>query len=271
MNTHGINPRPLRPVIALTFGLLIAVATAGAACGPAQASEYDPSAEHELTYANPDTIREAVYRMESAYEGVNDYTAIFYKRERVRGRMLPWETMEIKFRKPFAVYLRWLDGKKKDQESLFVKGWNNNKIMAHPGSFPDITVSLSPDSSLAMRGNRHPITDCGIGHIIELITRDMRRSEANPDDNVRFLDHGYSYVYGARSRCVEAIMPTAEDSGYYGHRAKICMDASSELPNRVQIWDRENNLIEDYGFKDLRVNPGLTGASFDPENPEYGF
>ncbi len=271
MNTHNSKKRSLRPLAVLALGLVAAASLSSMSCSPAQAAEAEPGLleQYGLTYADPDTVREAVYRMESAYGRVNDYTATFYKRERVRGRLLPMEIMEIKFRKPFAVYLKWIGKRHQDQESLYVKGWNNNKIMAHPGSFPDVTVSLSPNSSLAMRGNRHNITECGIGKIIELIAHDMRRSESNPDHDVRFIDHGYTKVYGSRSRCVEAIMP--EDAGYYGHRAKICMDTQTDLPNRVQIWNHDNNLVEDYGFKNLQVNPGLTSDDFDPENPDYSF
>ncbi len=220
--------------------------------------------------ADVDEIRQLIYDMETAYEGVHDYTTIFYKKERVRGRMLPQEKMLLKFRKPFSVYLKWLSGKREGQETLFSKGWNGDKILAHPGSFPDVTVSLRPLGSMAMRGNRHPITDVGIGNTIRLIVRDFRLGQIRKDD-VKLYDHGVSQVYGARSRCIEAITPERKVAKYYAPRAKICVNLKTGLPNRVQVWDRENNLLEDYGFSNTQINPGLGDSDFDPESPEYGF
>jgi hypothetical protein len=30
-------------------------------------------------------------------------------------------------------------------------------------------------------------------------------------------------------------------------------------------------LIERYGYRNLRLNPGLTNTDFDPKKPDYGF
>ncbi len=220
--------------------------------------------------ANVDEIRQLIYDMETAYEGVHDYTTIFYKKERIRGRMIPQEKMLLKFRKPFSVYLKWLSGKRSGQETLFVQGWNSDKILAHPGSFPDVTVSLRPTSSLAMRGNRHAITEVGIGNTIRLIVRDFRLGQIRKDD-VKLYDHGISQIYGERSRCVEAVTPERKVAKFYAPRAKICVNLKTGLPNKVQVWDRQGNLIEDYGFSNTQLNTGLSSGDFDPSNTEYGF
>ena len=264
--------RHLRHPAAGILAVLVAgaVGSVATSCGRASA-EVSQTEALPADHADPSSIRELVYALDERYAEVHDYRATFYKRERVRGRMLEREKILMKFRKPFSVYFLWLDGKREGQESIYVQGWNNDKIRAHPGSFPDITVNLKPRSSLAMRDNRHPVTEAGIGNVIKLITRDVRRGEARPQDGVRFVDHGYETVHGAKSRCVEAIMPADAESGYYAHRAKICVDQRTELPNRVLIWDHTNTLVEDYAFAGIQVNVGLTDADFDPDNPTYGF
>ena len=216
-------------------------------------------------------LRQHVFAMERAYSRVQDYTATFYKQERVKGELLPLETIELKFRKPFGVYLRWLSGDFAGREVIYVRGWNEDKIRAHQGSFPDVTVSLRPDSSLAMRGNRHPITKVGFGEIIRLMVRDARLAEARPQDDVQYTDLGEWDVYGTRSRCIEARAPGGKFSPYYAPRAKICFSVKTKLPTRVSSWDEEDNLVEDYAFSDVRLNPGLTDADFDPENADYNF
>ncbi len=44
---------------------------------------------------------------EAAYHSVTNYTAVFYKRQRVDNKLLREETILIKFRKPFSLYMVW--------------------------------------------------------------------------------------------------------------------------------------------------------------------
>jgi hypothetical protein len=46
-------------------------------------------------------------RMVHAYDGIRDYTALFLKRERINGVLLPLETIELRFQAPFKVYMAW--------------------------------------------------------------------------------------------------------------------------------------------------------------------
>lgn len=216
-------------------------------------------------------LRDEVYAMERAYAGVKDYTATFYKQERVKGSLLPVETVLLKFRKPFSVYLRWTGDNFNGREVLYVRGWNDDKIRAHQGSFPDITVNLQPDAALAMKGNRHPITDLGFGEVIDKVVRAAKLSEMRPQDNVQYVDHGESTLYGARVHCIESIAPVKKFSPYYSHRAKVCIDQKTRMPVRITIWDDEDTLVEDYGFANIRLNAGLTDADFDPNNSNYNF
>lgn len=65
--------------------------------------------------------------------------------------------------------------------------------------------------------------------------------------------------------------PGGKFSPYYAPRAKICFSVKTKLPTRVSSWDEEDNLVEDYAYSDVRLNPGLTNADFDPENADYNF
>jgi outer membrane lipoprotein-sorting protein len=217
-------------------------------------------------------IRQLVFDMERAYEQVRDYTTTMYKQERVKGRLLPREEIQVKFRKPLSLYLKWTGAVNPGREVIYVKGWNDDKIRAHKGSFPDMTVNLRPDASLAMQGNRHQITEAHFGNVIGLIARDARLSESRPQDRVRYLDLGEQVVYGARSRCLEARTPsTGLLPIYYAARAKICFDLKTKMPTRIQVWDADGALLEDYGFQGTRLNVGLTDADFDPANADYNF
>jgi outer membrane lipoprotein-sorting protein len=49
------------------------------------------------------------------------------------------------------------------------------------------------------------------------------------------------------------------------------VDREYQLPVYAEIFDWYGQLIERYGYLDVRLNPGLTDADFDPKNPAYGF
>lgn len=215
--------------------------------------------------------REAVYAMESAYAKIRDYTAVLHKRERVRGELMPTEQIEVKFRKPLSVYMKWIAGPNEGREVIYVRGANDGKMIAHKGSFPDVTVSLRPTSSMAMQGNRHPITDVGFGHMIDIVARDARRSALHPEDRVTYVDLGESLVHGAASRCLEQLVPPPAVARYYAARARLCYAVRTKLPTRVTVWDTGGELLEDYGYAQIRVDVGLGDAEFDPGNPAYKF
>ncbi len=252
----------------------IALAFVGSTAAPTSAAARDNVEASEAlvgTAISHAEVLNLVQGMEKAYTKVDDYTSTFVKRERVKGRLMPREVMFVKFADPFNLYIKWTKGKHEGQELLYVKGWNSGKIRAHTGKFPDITVDLDPEGSLASRGNRHPITDFGLGKMIELLARDVRLAGARPQDKVTYLDLGTSKIGNATVRCIEATTPATRWSAYYAYKARMCINTRTQMPVRVIIWDRDDKLLEDYTYKNIRLNVGTTSADFSPENPDYDF
>ena len=211
--------------------------------------------------------RGAIMAMEASYAKVSDYVATFHKQERIKNKLQRREVIQVKFRKPYSIYMKWRDGAYKGREALYVRGKNNGQLRVHTGSFPDITVDIAPTNSLAMKGNRHPITEASLGGIVGLIVRDLRRSDARPQDRVELRDLNVSEQHGKLVRCFDARFP----AGYYGHHVELCMFVDSSLPSRVRVWDAEEVLLEDYEYRDLRINVGLRDLDFDSANPRYNF
>lgn len=58
---------------------------------------------------------------------------------------------------------------------------------------------------------------------------------------------------------------------YYGARAEFLLDKQHGLPLKITTWDRQDRVYEHYEYPELRLNPGLTDADFDPDNPAYDF
>lgn len=207
---------------------------------------------------------------EVSLAGVDNYTAVFHKQERVEGKLLAAERMQLKFRKPFSVYLKWLKGPHQGRETLYVEGANENRLKAHEGGILNVvTVNVDPNGSRAMKGNRHPITDTGLAKLTQLVKTNVHRGVVQGEIQAR--DHGEETVYGRKTRKVEGTFPKEKADQYYCLRAVVNLDRELKVPIRVQIFDREDRMIETYGYEDLKLNAGLTDLDFDPENPAYGF
>ncbi len=211
-------------------------------------------------------LREA----EQAYGHIDHYVAIFHKQERVEGQLLEEETILLKFKKPFKVYMKWIQPPYKGREVIYVEGWNNNQVKTHEGGILGmITVNIDPKGSLATKGNRHPITDTGIDHLLHVMAENLRRGTRAGDLTV--LARGEELVYSRKTQKVEAIFSGGTTKDYYGRRIIINVDVENKLPIKIEIYDQENQLVEKYGYEHLEFNPGLTDLDFDPKNPEYHF
>ena len=211
------------------------------------------------------------FGMEAAYARVNDYTARFTRQERVAGALRPREEALLKFQRPDRIYLRWISGPPKGREILFVKGRNDDRVLVHePGVVSGFfTAVLAPDSPRVLRESRHPITDVGLGRLVELLVSNARRALERGELTLR--DRGVVEESGRRARRVEAMLPRDPSKGYYCYRALVSIDLDWGLPVAVTIFDWDDRTVADYRYRDLRLNPGLGANDFDPANPEYSF
>ena len=149
----------------------------------------DPSA---TIVEEPPTARalRLITACQSRFESVTDYTCTFYKRERINGRLTPLYVMAMKARtKPKSIYFKFADPYK-GREAIFVEGQNGGKILAHDVGFTKFlagTLELEPSSSRAMEDNRHPITEAGIGALIDTVARRWA-AELSSDESVIVFD-----------------------------------------------------------------------------------
>jgi hypothetical protein len=207
---------------------------------------------------------------QKAYTQVNDYVSTLVVQERIEGEMRPREVGVIKFKKPFCVYIKWYEGPQAGTQGLYVAGQNNGKVIARKGGLLGLaTFRLNPTSRLALSDNRHPITEAGIGFILDLLESNRKRAMAEGCAHARRLD-GRTAIQPPGQR-YELLVEADEKSGYYCHRAIVTVDPKNHLVIAVQIFDWKNQMVEDYRFLNLRLNVGLTERDFDPKNPEYNF
>ncbi len=208
---------------------------------------------------------------DTKYAEVRDYTATMISIERVGETLIPEKRSLLKFQRPFNVYMRWLEGPGKGREGLYLSSEHNGKfLIAEPeGIARFVLARLDPADPRVMEQSRHPITDIGIGRLLEIVGQNTRR--AIREHVVRWNDRGVTEVAGRRARQVEGVLPKDPAAGFYGYRVTLWFDEEHGLPIRVVTHDWQDRLVEDYTYAQLLLNPGLIARDFDAGNPDYGF
>jgi hypothetical protein len=210
-------------------------------------------------------------RADARYAEVQDYTSLMRSIERVGDTLLPEEQILLKFQRPFRVYMRWLEGPSKGREGLYDSESNGGKfLLAEPRGVARLfTASLDPRDPRVMERSRHPVTDVGIGRLLEIVGQNARR--AARENVLRLVDRGRSELAGRRVRQIEGVLPRDPAAGYYGYRVILFFDEEHHLPIRVVVYDWQDRLVEDYTHTQLMLNPGLDRQDFDAGNSNYGF
>jgi hypothetical protein len=189
-----------------------------------------------------------------AWAGVEDYTCVMVRRERVRGRLHPEETMLMKARRePFSVYFRWTAPREAEkQEACYVAGRNGGKMRARGagmlGAFG--FVSLDPNDARAREHSNNPITEAGVGRLVERLGREWAAAQA------RLVSAGDADFDGRPCRRVEV----AETSA--GARVVVHFDSETHLPTRAEWYDGDE-LREADAYTKVRLNVGLKDGDFD--------
>lgn len=219
---------------------------------------------------------------------IADYTAILVKRERVNGHLNDEAYYSAKIRNekktdgqittPFSVYLKFLKPTSvKGREVIYVKGHNNGKLIAHEGGLRGKftpSLYLDPNGTLAMMGQRYPITEVGIERLCEKLL------ERANHDRVRSMCKVTTQPAKINKRAatrIEVVHPE-KMSHLDFHLARVFIDDEYGVPVRYEAYDwprkpgapvTDNDLIEQFTYVRLKLNVGLTDEDFDPANPDY--
>lgn len=209
---------------------------------------------------------------------IHDYSAKMAKRERIDGVLSDYEYLKVKVRhEPFSVYVAFIGpAKLKGQEAIYVKGRNDGKLLAHANGVKKIfgTVSLHPDSMLAMTGNRYPITEMGLRRLTERLIEVGEHDSQFGECEVKAFPN--TKINGRDCVCLRVVHPVQRREFIFS-MAKIYVDSEHNVPVRYEAydWPREPGgeplLTEEYTYLDLKLNNGFTDRDFEVTNPEYQF
>lgn len=121
-------------------------------------------------------VESCLRHAESTLARTESHTAIFHKQERIQEKLTDEETIFLKFKKPFKVYMKWVKEPHKGHESLYIEGSKDNLLKVRECGLAGImTVNIDPKGALVMKGSRHPVMDSGLEHLVKLIRENMEK------------------------------------------------------------------------------------------------
>lgn len=206
-------------------------------------------------------------------QNVRDYTCTLIKREALDGALGDPQHIMMKVRQaPFSVYMFFLKPYQ-GREVLYVDGANNNELIVleagwkrHLGK-----MNLDPNCMVAMRGQKHPVTEVGIRNLVAKLvaakTAEMKFTECNvtSNPNIRVNDRSTTMIQ------IEHPLPRKE---FGTHITRIFLDNELRVPIHYDayLWPEAPGqtppLDASYTYANLKLNVGLASRDFDATNPE---
>lgn len=240
-----------------------------------RASQPEPAA-----VAEPSPIvlaKRAIADCRVRFQQVQDYTCTFLKRERIDGRLSSYNIMAMKVRtRPHSIYVKF-QKPTAGREAIYVTGRHGGRVLAHDVGLGKViagTLLLDPRGSRAMEDCRHPITEAGIGHMIETV---YERWQAEMKEGETQVTIANGTRVGNRVCTMIESMHPQHHSSYLFYKVKVYIDQELGLPIRFEAYDwprrpgQAGELLEEYTYMNLRLNAGLHERDFDPNNSQYSF
>lgn len=197
------------------------------------------------------------------YDAVKNYTAIYEKEEQAISKGEK-QTIKFSFRKPFDIRLDWLgDDGKIDQTAVYQQGKNDGKVRVKQsgllGSMAGI-LNLDPNEKLALEDSKHPITQAGLGNLIEHIIKETKNAETG----VNYLGEesvgDKITTYKTEMSNPGGLNLTGTDAA---RKAFVWIDKDLMLPVKVEVYSSSGVLLERHFYKDLSLKTDVTDKTFE--------
>jgi hypothetical protein len=203
---------------------------------------------------------------------VRAYTVTLKKQERIQGKLRSPERIEAVFREsPFSVYFHWLSGAdRKADKALYVEGKYDNKLLAVPhgvlGTLAKFAgrrvVERDVNGEDARNSGRYPLSEFGFRIATQRVLTAWKKARADNTLHVEYLgvvrlpEAGDRLCYKVRRR--HYAQP--EEDGVMELVAYF--DVEHWLQVGSILRDAQGQLIAEYFFSNLRLNPPLEDSQF---------
>jgi hypothetical protein len=204
-----------------------------------------------------------------------DYSAVFVRQERVGGMLRDPETIDLLIRhEPFSTRMAWRESRR---EVAYLEGRNDGKMLVRLGGLGRVfgRIRMELDDPRVRAESRYPVTEVGLVKLIERIIGYRERDLTLREGQIRCEVAQEDSPDGRDSYRFKFLWSDAEVEPLY-RKSVIWIDRTTGLPLAVRnfTWPDEDvqplsddeldakTLIEDYVFRDLKFDRGLTDADF---------
>lgn len=198
-------------------------------------------------------------------EKVKGYTCTFHKQERVKGKLLNPDKIDIHFcDEPFSVHMHFLESGGRAHKVVYPDGGDRDKLAARPkGAIAGLLVLRKEiNGAEAQESSRFPISQFGIYKGTESTLASMKRAKARGELHVRYegvfkvaeLDNRECY------KLVRSPYKPLEQDGLFEYTLYI--DKELMLQTGSVLKDSKHDLIAQYWFRDITLNPEFNEDQF---------
>jgi hypothetical protein len=209
-------------------------------------------------------IRSLVEEAKTQLAPLRNYSVQMSRQERVGDKLEPEENVLLSIRRdPKAVRLEWTEGPNAGREVIYAAAPNGGLMHIRMPNNPLMPrLSMPPDSPLALRTSRHPITEAGLDAIVARLDETVQLHESGRSPGERLTYEGLRTPVPGGPPCHVIQRVTAE-----GETWVVALDAQTHLPFLVQDTAPDGSLLERYIFRDPQTDvPDLmAAAAFDPD------
>lgn len=196
---------------------------------------------------------------------VTGYSCRLLKHERLGGKLQPMEKLDIVFREnPLSVYMKWVDGARKGQTVLYVAGENEGKLLARGGGVTYWTGVWPKDihGAEAKQNGRYTVDQFGIYFGTKRTLESMRKAQARGALHLSY--RGVFSVPELEDRqCYKFVRFPYEPLEEEGvNDLTLYFDKENWLQTGSILKDEHGNLIAEYYFRDLKINPQFKKDQF---------
>ena len=202
-----------------------------------------------------------------AVDALSSYQVAMTHQERVGTILNPAEDVVMSIRrKPKAVRLEWPDGPNKGREVIYAADKANGQMQIKMANPLVPRLAMAPDSPLATRNSRHPITEAGFDTIIEGMEKAFA-AQSKGDGRLGAMKYaGLQTPPGGSKPCqrIVRVSPTKETWEVY-------IDPTTHLPAYVVAKAANGDLLERHVFGKATLNPpALASAAAFDANARWG-
>ncbi len=229
---------------ALLFSFVCAPVFAEAVSGPAAES----------------ALFERVKKGSAFYSSLHDYECAFQKTEISKDEKTPeTETIFMKFWKPWKIYMKWQNTRKKGLEVFYERGKHDGKLVIHkPGLLLGMApvIFLDQKSPWVRQGSAsYNIEDAGIGTFLEDFEKAVKKAAEEKKLKVSMTagvnENGFS---GDRFETV--FEGTEKGAVYFAQKINVLFDAKNSLPVHMELYGWDGQKTGTYSYRELRLNSG---------------